>query len=263
MHCNIKLALFGKSTLIAMALLAASAPASAVLIHDYELNGSLADALGGPSLVAEGGTLGSSSYSFGPNQGLTLSGALSTAAATNGNYSIEMVFRFSDLTSFRKILDFKNLGSDTGFYELSSALNFFQVVTGASTPFAPNVNVDVVLTRDGTTVLISDSLEPAAATDVVGYVNGVQQITFADSSSLAVFDPGIIRFFHDDNNTGGRESSAGVVECIRIFDSALTPAQVAALPSCVAPTASVPEPATLLLLGAGLAGFGFMRKRSN
>ncbi len=46
------------------------------LIHTYDLNGSLADALGGPALVANGGTLNATNYSFGPNQGLTLTGAL-------------------------------------------------------------------------------------------------------------------------------------------------------------------------------------------
>lgn len=259
MHCSIKLALLGKGTLIAMALFAGSIPARAVLIHSYELNGSLADSLGGPSLVAEGGTLNSDSYSFGPNQGLTLSGAFSTGTATNGNYSIEIAFRFSDLSGFRKILDFKNLGSDSGLYILNTAFNFFPEVTGASGAFSPNVNARVVFSRDG------------ASGQVLGYVNAVQQLprptdpSFLDTSSLAVFDAttsSIIRFFEDDNVTGRSEASAGVVDYIRIYDVALTAAQVAALPDVAAPAAVVPEPAMFLLLGAGLAGISFMRKRS-
>ena len=52
-------------------------PAS--LSHLYTLNGTLTDQLGGPSLVADGGVLSATRYSFGPNQGLELTGALSTS----------------------------------------------------------------------------------------------------------------------------------------------------------------------------------------
>ena len=62
--------------------------AQSALTHDYQLNGSLADTLGGPSLVSAGGVLSANGYSFGANQGLSLSNAL----GDNGNYSIEMQF---------------------------------------------------------------------------------------------------------------------------------------------------------------------------
>ena len=42
----------------------------AILVRDYELNGSFADALGGPVINPDGGTLNPTNYSFGPNQGL-------------------------------------------------------------------------------------------------------------------------------------------------------------------------------------------------
>ena len=83
----------------------------------------------------------------------------------------------------------------------------------------------------------------------MGYVNGVQQISFTDSTGLAVFDAtgNIMRFFEDDLNTGQREASAGVVDFIRIYNGALTAAEVRALEQ------AVPEPATLLLTGVGLS----------
>jgi hypothetical protein len=41
----------------------------------YDLNGSLAESSGGPSLVSDGGALGTTGgYYFGQNQGLSLSG---------------------------------------------------------------------------------------------------------------------------------------------------------------------------------------------
>lgn len=39
----------------------------------YDLNGTLAEANGGPALVAHGGTLGPTGYAFGPNTGLSVS----------------------------------------------------------------------------------------------------------------------------------------------------------------------------------------------
>jgi hypothetical protein len=80
------------------------------LIHQYRLDGTLADDLGGPALVADGGTLGSTRYTFAANQGLSLSGGLSNP----GLYSIEMVFQFATTSGFRKILDFKDRSSDLG-----------------------------------------------------------------------------------------------------------------------------------------------------
>ena len=57
------------------------------LIHDYELNGSFADALGGPSLTPNGGTLNATNYTFGPNQGLTLAGRCRTRTTTRSRWS--------------------------------------------------------------------------------------------------------------------------------------------------------------------------------
>ena len=82
---------------------------------------------------------------------------------------------------------------------------------------------------------------------MVGYVDGVQQISFTDTTSDAVFNAAnnIIHFFQDDGVTGGRESNSGSVTEIRIYDGALTASEVAGL-------ASVPEPTSLALAGAGL-----------
>ena len=204
--------------------LVAATQSFGALIHNYELNGSLADSLGGPSFVAAGGTLNATDYSFAPNQGLTLSNAL----PNTGDYSILVDFSFTDLSGYRRILDFKNGTSDTGLYDLNSALNFYNITTGAAV-FAPNVAVRLVITRDN-------------ATDIfTGYINGSSQISFTDSTDLAVFDAGssIMRFFIDDVAVPN-EASAGRVGKISIYDSALTPAQVLALGSPTPPV--VPEP---------------------
>jgi len=100
----------------------------------YELNGSLAESNGGPSLVSYGGTLGSTGYTFGVNQGLSLSDT-----GISNAYSIDIRFYFDDvnasLDGYQRILDFKNRTSDSGLYSASSQLVLFST-SGSGDPSA-------------------------------------------------------------------------------------------------------------------------------
>ena len=216
----------------------------AILVRDYELNGSFADALGGPVINPDGGILNPTNYSFGPNLGLNVVNALAPHDYSTSDYSIETTFSFSTLSGFRKIIDFLDRTSDNGLYNLNTALNFFPVTTGPSNAFQPDVFAHLVVTRD-------------AAGQFVGYVNGVQQISFTDATGLATFTGpnDIMRFFEDDFATGQGEASAGVVDFIKIYKGALTAAEVRALEQ------AVPEPATLPLLGLGLCTVAVRARR--
>ena len=144
----------------------------------YELNGSLAESNGGPSLVSYGGTLGSTGYTFGVNQGLSLSDT-----GISNAYSIDIRFYFDDINAspdgYQRILEFKNLASDTGLYERGGTLLFFVRgnPTGAQSDvpnFASGVPADLLLTR-------------SAAGLLSAYVDGTLAFTFSDPTGLATF----------------------------------------------------------------------------
>ena len=216
------------------------------LIHEYALDGTLADSLGGPSLLANGGTLNPTDYSFDPNQGLSLSNALPNPA----KYSILVDFSFSSLSGYRRIIDFKDRASDTGLYDLNTAVNFFTVTSGGAV-FVPDAPVLLVITRDATSGM------------VVTYIDGVPQISFTDNTNLAVFDAGnaIIHFFIDDLAVPN-EASAGSVSEIAIFDTALSALDVTTLGGPGG--AIVPEPGSGLLCLSALATClaGRLRRRN-
>lgn len=223
--------------------LAAVLPSSGALTHEYSLDGTLADSFGGPSLLANGGVLNPTDYSFDPNQGIILSDALTNP----GEYSILLDFSFTTLNGYRRILDFKNRASDTGLYSLDTALNFYTVTSGG-TVFTPNTPVRLVITRDATSSLVTT------------YIDGLPQFSFLDGSSLAVFDAGstIMHFFIDDRAVAN-EASAGRVSEIAIFDAALLAPDVAALGG---PGGSiVPEPGSGLLCLSALAACLAGRRR--
>lgn len=233
------------SLLVALSVLAGFAAttgaANAALIRDYELNGSLADSLGGPSLIADGGTLGATRYSFGANQGLSLTySALSSLSL----YSIELVFDFQQFNIWRKIIDFNARVTDDGFYfDPSNRLDFFPV-TSSPTAITSPVDVHVVLTRDATSSIVN------------AYLNGGLEFSFNDSGGLAVFRGAdtLVHFFEDDAVTGFGEASGGSVDCVRIYNTALSAVEVANLASCGPGRNNVPEPSTLLLAAVGLLG---------
>ena len=222
--------------------------ATATAVHIYKLNGSFADELGGPALVPAGGTLNATNYSFEPNQGLALSNGLPDP----GSYSIEVVFRFATTNSWRKIIDFKDLASDSGLYNLNTALQLYPFPQGPSGAFTANVDTHLAVTRDD----ITD--------EFTGYVNGVQQFVLTDSGEDTVFTgvDNIAHFFKDDFATSQGEASAGVVDRIVIYDGVLTPAQVAdVFGGAQPPGVSVPSLSEWgLAVLAGLLAAAFVRR---
>jgi hypothetical protein len=214
---------------------------AASLTHRYDLKGSSADAFGGSSLQLGGGTLSGIGYTFGANQGLSLSNAVNP-----GSYSIVMDFSIDDTSSYRKLIDFKDLSSDNGLYNVFGSLDFyvFGDISGPTSPFSNGVLSRLVVTRDASNLF-------------AGYVNGVLQFQFTDSGGDAIFSDSnnIIRFLTDDTATGGSEASGGFLSRVEIYDGALTSAEAAALGG------PAPVPTPVILPGLIGLGLGLLRKR--
>src|SRR5664280_2487388 len=112
------------------------------------------------------------------------------------------------------IRDRKNPANNNGLYALNGTLYYYPAANAPSATIAPSNYVQVVLTRD-------------ASSNVVGYVNGVQQFSFADTQNYATLagSPEMLRFFKDN----GGEDAPGTIARIRLYDKVMPPAQVATL----------------------------------
>lgn len=224
-----------RAVFCASAMVLGTQAASAAVLFNYNLNGSFADSNGGAAIAPNGGSLESNGYTFAANQGLTID----LGGQALNEYAIETRFSFDTVGGYRKVVDFFNRGSDTGFYVLNSQIMFYNVVSPGGSSVTAGELATVRISRDSTGL-------------VTGSVNGATQFTFQDNGNLAAFNGTNINLFMDDFATGQGEASGGYVDYVRVFDTA----------DGVLPPGGVPEPSAwaLLILGFGTVG-GAMRAR--
>lgn len=219
----------------------ASIPANAAVIGDFRLDGSLANAAGGTlSLSNNGGALGASGIAFGAGHGPSIAGFANT-----GVYSVEVAFSLSTLSGWTRLLEFKGLTADTGLYSYAQRAYFYDSTISPQGDLMPDTMARLVFTRDG-------------AGNSVAYIGNNAVISFIDTGNLATITS-VLNFFNDDAVLGG-EQSAGFVDYIRIYDTALSADQVSSLvPPAV--SGAVPEPGTWAMMLAGLGFVGAANRR--
>jgi len=135
-----------------------------------------------------------------------------------GEYSIAIQMRTALDQVYVKLVDGTDRQRDYGFYLSYDDLGFYPRSFGADNEYVdPDTWYLLVMTR-------------RADGEVAGYINGVERFRFQDTENEAVLPAsGQFYFLRDDLETGDGENSAGAVARLRLFDTALTPAEVLAL----------------------------------
>jgi hypothetical protein len=155
--------------------------------------------------------------------------APTTRILSGSAYSIVMLVRLELNSNYNRLLDFANNTTDNGLYEHGGTLVLWPDASGsANASISPNQYVQLALTRD-------------AAGTVVGYINRTLVLGPYDDSTTAdglVTPAGVLRFFIDDTVATPNENSAGAVARIRIYDGALSAAEVTALAPAAPPPVS-------------------------
>lgn len=244
-RCRLTALAFGAAVLVGVPCVASAQD------HLYTLNNTYADLFGGPSLGNDGGALGASGYTFGSNQGLSLSNVLA-----GSTYSIAFKSSLSDLFSpygsyYRKLVDFNDrayMVPDYGVYARAGRMNVYNFGESPTAVYAENVLATTVLTRDATNLFSA-------------YVDGALAFSFVDGGGRTLFTgpSSIARFFEDDVTSGYNEASPGYVDYIATWDRQLTAEEVATLN--IDQTTTTPEPASLALLATGLLALVGVRTR--
>ena len=247
MKKNIFLVIIAVLLLLCLPMSSLAADEELELIAYYDFDGDFNDELNSSELtlidVIESGdsTFGNATSSFGNDTG---EGDTSywqwTSVGSHGggfcidvddldileNYSIGVRFVYDDIcegSSWDKIIDYQNRGSDRGFYFYNGVLQFYPNVAGdGTTVFSAGDVLDIIVTRDAETgEFIAYTVEDGTRVKEIEYDDLVSR----DAIPAQVNDKVRFGFFHDDSQTSAEATSGGKVYSVKIWNGPITAEQ--------------------------------------
>ncbi len=124
-------------------------------------------------------------------------------------YTIELYFVFDNLSSWKRVIDWKNRTTDNGAYVYNGQLNFYNYIYSGEAPVLAGEYTYYIVTRDG------------ASKALKIYTDAKVEIEFNDINNEGVLSAdNVLNFFHDDLPVPN-EASSGAVAMLNIYDYAL------------------------------------------
>lgn len=147
-------------------------------------------------------------YRFEKNSGLQFNNVAAGNFVGEG-YTIEIYFEFDELSSWKRVVDWKNRKTDWGAYVYNGELNFYNILYSEEAPVVAGEFTYYVITRD------------AATKKVLIYTDAEVKIDFIDNGNHALIDDdGVLNFFHDDLIVTN-EASPGSVGLLKLYNYTL------------------------------------------
>lgn len=221
-----------------LALLALAPTRAAVLIHEYTLRNTLSSVSTGPALDGIGGSISALGYIFAAHPF-----SLGTTLPLPANVSVEFSFKFQVAGQL--------VAGDFTPNVVASKIDVTAPLVQQTAPgdVVRDVPLTVVITRD------------AASNVITGYVNGQTEFVINQNvvDTASAFNASFAFSLSDSPGAGARPFLGGRVDSVRIYNGALTAAEVKSLYVADVPLA-IPEPSTYALLGVGVVALYFNRR---
>ena len=201
------------------------------LISQFDFNGNMNDAIGNSTCTGFNNTI--SAFASGEFQwvgdsnyyGGGLKIRIPDAVFTENDYSVAINFQFSEINSYRKILDFANMGSDQGLY-YNGSMRLYSAGQYGSTMVNPGTFYTILLTRSGA----DDSTKAYIVNGNTLSLESEADDTGLDFVSVLSGADRVLRFFHDDSTTASEFSVSGSVSQIRIWNGVVSISDLVSVP---------------------------------